>query len=118
MVTGTFHITLTATNGLAPNAIQNFTLKVLGLHVVTTTLPSGQLAKAYSASLSAIGATPPYRWIVVEPDGTLPNGLHLRKGVISGTPTQVGTFKFTVQVSDEKKYGGQVASAVMTLKIT
>lgn len=117
-VTGTFHITFTAKNGVAPNATQNFTLKVLGLHVVTTTLPGGKTGKAYSATLSAIGGTPPYSWTLVKSEGTLPKGLVLKgSGLLSGTPTGKGTFQLTVRVAEAKKYGGESATAVITLAI-
>ena len=118
-VIGTFHLTFTAKNGVGPNAIQNFTLKVLGLHVVSTTLPSGKIGKPYSTTLTAIGGTSPYSWAAVSSGGRLPIGLHLiASGVLHGTPAQIGTFKFEVRVSEERRYGGQSATAVITLKIT
>jgi hypothetical protein len=117
-VTGTFHLTFAAENGVAPNTTQNFTLTVLGLHVVTTTLPSGIKGKPYSATLTAIGGTPPYSWAAVKSYGPLPSGLHLSAGgVLHGTPAQTGTLKFEVRVSDEKRYGSQSATAVITLVI-
>lgn len=52
---------------------------------------------AYSATLAATGGVPPYTWSLA--GGTLPTGLTLSTaGVISGTPTVVGTSNFTVKV--------------------
>ena len=117
-VTGTFHLTFKAANGVMPNATQSFTLKVLGLHVVTGTLPPGKTGKAYSTTLSAAGGTAPYTWTVVKASGTLPKGIFLKNsGVLSGTPTQKGSFTFTVHVADNKKYGDS-ATAVLKLVIS
>lgn len=69
------------------------------LIITTTSLADGKEEVGYSATLIALGGTPPYNWSI---DGTLPNGLTLvsATGVISGTPTKTGTYNFTVQVSD------------------
>ena len=112
---GSYPMGITASNGISPKVIQSFTLKV-GLHVVTTTLPSGTIGEPYSSTLTATGGTPPYVWVAA---GALPPGLQLNwAGVLSGTPSREGTFKFQVQVREEKKYGGQSATAVITLPIT
>ena len=72
----------------------------LDLVVTTTTLPAGPVGMEYQATLNAIGGTKPYTWATI--DGALPDGLELNAdtGVISGTPTEGGTFNFTVEVSD------------------
>ena len=66
-----------------------------------TSLPDGATATGYSQPLTAIDGTPPYKkWSVIS--GSLPPGLSLdpATGVISGTPTQIGDYSFTVQVTD------------------
>ena len=72
--------------------------------VTTTSLPSGTVKVAYTATLAANGGNPPYKWSVVS--GALPAGLHLHKssGVISGKPStgDSGTYTFTLQVVDKK----------------
>jgi hypothetical protein len=66
-----------------------------------TTLPNGTTGAGYSQTLTASEGTPAYKqWSVSS--GTLPPGLSLdpATGVISGTPTQTGSYTFTVQVTD------------------
>ena len=72
----------------------------MDLSVATTKLPPGVVGIEYQATLKAILATKPYTWAIV--DGALPNGLELggATGVISGTPTEAGTFNFTAEVTD------------------
>jgi large repetitive protein len=70
--------------------------------VSTTSLPNGQRQVPYSQTLAATGGTPPYSWGLSS--GTLPPGLTITPaGVIQGTPTQQGTFNFTVRVDDSRE---------------
>ena len=70
------------------------------LVIRTTELPAGQMGVPYEASLKAIGGRLPYTWERVE--GDLPPGLDLDSatGVVSGVPTAVGNYDFTVRVTD------------------
>lgn len=62
-------------------------------------LPTGTVGSSYSQTLSATGGTPPYSWSLV--GGSLPSGLSLgSSGMISGTPSVVGTSSFTVRAAD------------------
>lgn len=64
--------------------------------ISTTTLPSGTQSVAYSQTLAATGGVTPYVWELVS--GTLPAGLSLSSGgVLSGTPTTVGTQTFSIR---------------------
>ena len=71
----------------------------LGLVVTTTSLPGGTNGVAYNQTLTATGGQQPYTW--TNSSGALPPGLTLAtNGLISGTPTNGGTFNFTVKVTD------------------
>jgi WD40 repeat protein len=61
--------------------------------------PAGTVSHTYTGlGFSASGGSPPYTWKV---NGTLPPGLTLGSdGTVSGTPTQVGTFAFSVTATD------------------
>jgi hypothetical protein len=71
------------------------------LQITTSSLPSGELNVPYSASLTAAGGNPPYKWSVI---GSLPPGLRLNKsrGTLSGRPKASGTVTFSVEVTDSK----------------
>jgi alpha-tubulin suppressor-like RCC1 family protein len=82
--------------------------------VTTTSLPRGYVGIAYS-QIAATGGTGPYNWSVAS--GSLPAGLTLNEstGVITGTPTTVGTSTFTVQVQDGN---GFMATMSLTIVIS
>ncbi len=84
------------------------------LQITTTSLPNGSPSVFYSVTLAATGGTAPYSWAITQ--GSLPNGLTLTAttGVISGTPIDVGTSSFTVQVSDSEN---PAATATASLSI-
>ncbi|GFO56943.1 hypothetical protein GMSM_39500 [Geomonas sp. Red276] len=84
------------------------------LAVSTSTLPAGTVGTAYSQTLTATGGTSPYSWSI--PTGTLPAGLNLSSGVISGTPTTAGTSTFTVQVTDSST-PAQTASKSLSIQV-
>ena len=68
--------------------------------IVTTSLADAVKGSAYSTTLAVSGGTAPFQW--ARTAGTLPPGLTLNgtMGTIAGVPTQGGTWKFTVQVTD------------------
>lgn len=72
-----------------------------------------------SQTLSASGGTGPYSFALFA--GTLPPGLTFNAGVISGTPTQRGSFSFTVRATDstnataDKTYSGTVQNPSLSL---
>jgi hypothetical protein len=85
------------------------------LAFTTLTVPQGTLNVGYRYMLAVTGGTSPYTYSVTQ--GTLPIGLMLSSdGVISGTPTQVGEFPFTVQVADSEN-PAMTADAQFTLTV-
>ena len=62
-------------------------------------IPNGIVASSYSLTFSQSGGTGSVTWSIS--DGALPPGLSLaQSGVLSGAPTNVGNFNFTVKVQD------------------
>jgi PKD repeat protein len=67
--------------------------------ITTRALPEGQSGKSYSQALSGGSGTAPYVWSLDA--GVLPSGVTLSAaGMLSGKPSQSGTFKFKVRMTD------------------
>lgn len=100
---GNFSFTVQVLDSEGQTASRAFSLTVfLRPSVLTTSLPNGRVADAYSATLEASGRGP-FRWSVTS--GSLPPGLTLNAdtGVLSGTPTLHGTFTFEATVTDSNQ---------------
>jgi subtilase family serine protease len=82
---------LTGSNAMMPPA---------PVAITTTILPGGRTGTPYTATLTATGGSGTYAWSVAS--GALPPGVSLAAttGVLSGTPTQSGTFAVTVSTRD------------------
>lgn len=76
----------------------------VAVHITTVNLPGALEGSAYSQNITAANGFPPYTWTIIA--GALPDGLSLNAGtgLLSGTPTESGTFTFTVQVQDTAGY--------------
>ncbi|MDP4625672.1 MAG: lamin tail domain-containing protein [Akkermansiaceae bacterium] len=61
-------------------------------------LPVGTVGSAYSFTFVGVGGTPGYTWSLAS--GTLPTGISLTSGQLTGTPTALGTFNFTIRLTD------------------
>jgi hypothetical protein len=86
-----------------------------GLSVATPSLPNASFNAGYSQGLSASGGTPGYSWAIIA--GSLPAGLSLAGATISGTPSAVGNFSITVQVTDTTLPTPQSATKALTLHV-
>lgn len=76
------------------------TLGIGELGIVTAQLPRSELGEPVTHQISARGGTPPIGSFEVV-NGTLPPGMNLTDdGVLSGTPTAVGNYTFTIRVTD------------------
>jgi outer membrane autotransporter protein len=104
---GTFNITVTATDSSAfPGPFSGSRAYTLVIAPPTITLPAtplagGTLGAVYSASITpASGGTAPYAYAVTA--GALPGGLTVNPatGAITGTPSALGTFNFSITATD------------------
>lgn|GEM_PF-1991254 len=88
---GVYHIIFAAANGVG-FAVQSFTLTVDAPPKITS---AANATFSYgvpgSFTVSASGTPAPF----IEEWGNLPEGVSYSDGVLSGTPTQIGTFKLT-----------------------
>jgi hypothetical protein len=83
------------------------------LVITTTSLPDGALDVPYDQTLGHAGGDGAPAWNLAE--GTLPDGLAFSAdGEITGTPTEHGTFDFTVQATG----AGQSPTQALSLTVT
>jgi Putative Ig domain len=86
------------------------------LAILTSTLPAGVAGLPYSQSLAVTGGTAALTWSLTA--GALPGGVTLSAatGLLSGTPTASGTFRFSVSVVDSGA-PQQTATVALTLAV-
>jgi hypothetical protein len=95
-------ITITVTDSTgASNTSGPLTIVVSSLAFTTTSpLPSGTVNVPYvGVQFAATGGTSPYTFSLAS-GSTLPSGLALSNGDLTGTPTTVGTYTFGITVTD------------------
>ena len=106
------------TRRTAPRALQiSVTTTTPPLQISTSSLPGGQVGRAYSNTLAATGGTQPYTWSTAS--GQLPPGLTLAPatGSIAGTPVQTGQFDVAVQVQDSSSPTPRTASQPLRITV-
>jgi len=110
---GTFSFTIQATdaNSFTGSRAYSVTVGAPTLILTPATLPAPAAEVAYSTALTASGGTAPYSYAVIS--GALPAGLSLNSatGVLSGTPTQSGSFSVTIGATDNSTGTGAPFSA-------
>ena len=106
---GTYTFTMQIADYDGAKATQQFSLTVApALQISTTPMPTATVGVPYSHDLVAQGGIPPYSWSVVTNINELPPGLTLDttnpgyNNVLTGTPTQAGTFSFPMEVEDSQ----------------
>ena len=115
---GNSTVSVTVTDSSQLSASSQYTLTINPyippLQVITTSpLPDGVSGASYGAQFAATGGVPGYSFAVTA--GSLPAGLSLSSnGILSGTPTKTGDYRFTVQVTDST---GATASAGFLLTV-
>ncbi len=122
--TGTFAITVTVTDSNGCTGSANYTLTIT-CQTITVTNPavsSGVAGAAFSQTFTQSGAIGSATFSLVS--GSLPAGLSLSaSGVLSGTPTQTGSFPITVAVTDANGCSGvgptyNLTIACQTISVT
>jgi hypothetical protein len=113
-------VTVTVTDTEMPAAQQTsatFTLSVVYPQLQNTTdgLAAGTVGASYTAPLSASGGNGSYTWTVTG----LPAGLGLNPGanMITGTPTQAGSFQVTINVADTETPPQTASAVTLTLAV-
>jgi hypothetical protein len=104
---GTFNFTVQVTDTLSQSDTQDLSITIVlpaPPNITTTSLLNGTAGTpGYNEQVQATGGIGDLSWTIVSPGlGPLPPGLDIDPltGVISGEPTTVGTYNFTVQVTD------------------
>ena len=117
---GTYTFTMQLTDYTGAHVTQQFTATIDPPLQIAPTLAPGTVGVPYRHDLIAQGGAPPYSWSVVNNINELPPGLTLDttapdfNNVLTGTPTQAGTFSFPMQVQDSQ---GNIASGTVTVTI-
>lgn len=79
--------------------------------ITTTTLAAATMGKEYRQQITATGGTP----ITWSYSGTLPDGMTLaaNTGILSGTPTQEGSFRFAVKATNSTGFSTRQMTLVV-----
>jgi hypothetical protein len=89
------------TDRAGATATKGYAITINGaVSIETNSLADALIGAAYSQPLRAAAGTPPYSWSVTS--GAMPDGITLDSSgsTLSGTPTAVGSFHFTLHVED------------------
>ncbi|WP_173645954.1 putative Ig domain-containing protein, partial [Agrobacterium bohemicum] len=112
-----FTITVTDANGVQDNATYNLSVGAPSIALDPSTLSGGTYGDAYTHSFVASGGNAPYSYSVTP--NALPAGMSLSSdGTLSGTPTVVGIFNFTVTASDSTTGSGAPFSTTQAYRLT
>lgn len=85
--------------------------------IITDSLPDARAETAYKVSLAAVGGVEPYEWMV--PSGRLPEGMSLdsKTGALHGSPSEEGTYRFVLQVSDDTDEQTQIVKQSLVMRV-
>jgi hypothetical protein len=111
--TGSFNITVTATdsNGCSGNSRYTLVINCPTITVGPASLSSGTAGVAYTpvtfTQTGGVGTT------IISESGALPTGMSFSGGILSGTPTQTGSFNITVTATDSNGCPGTTRYTLM-----
>jgi hypothetical protein len=107
--TGPFSVTIRAFDAGEFSGTRAYTLTVVAPTIALSpaSLPAGTVGTTYHQAITASGGQAPYTYAVTA--GSLPAGLTLSGGVLTGTPTASGTSTFTVTATDANLFTGSRA---------
>lgn len=109
-----FAVTVTDSTGGTPLIVtKNYSVTVAHptLAITPSSLTAAGQSVAYSQQLSTSGGTAPYTYAVES--GALPPGLNLSpSGLLSGTPSSLGTYNFVVKSTDITGGGGPYSKTI------
>ncbi|HJR75229.1 MAG TPA: putative Ig domain-containing protein, partial [Luteimonas sp.] len=93
---------VTATDSSSAIATRAYSVDIGDPDLILSPLPppAAGVGAPYSVTFSVSNGVGPYGLVLHIPGGPLPPGLALAGNVLSGTPTTVGTYNFTLQLSD------------------
>jgi hypothetical protein len=112
----TFTVSVTDSSPIPLTATQQLTLNVVPIEVTTTSLPAAHIYGKYAATLTEQGGKKAFHWKVSS--GSLPPGIKLAtSGKLTGAPTALGTYSFTVTVTDSTKPTPNTASANLSITV-
>ena len=115
LAAGAFSITLHAQDSVGNIGVRTFTFSVASLTLLSQSLADASVGVAYSQALTAFDNGGPVIWSV-QSGSVLPPGLTLSTdGVVSGAPTQAGTYGFSLSPTDSS---GAVSSLFVTLRVS
>ncbi|HQR21874.1 MAG TPA: putative Ig domain-containing protein [Burkholderiaceae bacterium] len=110
---GSSSFTLSAMDSSGSSGTRAYTVTVnAAMSVNPANLPGGTVGTSYSQTINATGGTGSYTYAVTS--GTLPAGLSLSGGVLSGTPSVAASNTFTITATDGN---GVTASRSYTVTI-
>ena len=114
------HFTIQATDSETIPARGSALVSLTIIEIATTSLPNANLNTPYSQNVTVVGGSLPYTWSITS--GSLPPGLslcpHYTGAVcsITGTPTTLGVYNFTVQAADGET-PPSTASAALSINV-
>ncbi|MBS1788049.1 MAG: putative Ig domain-containing protein [Acidobacteria bacterium] len=99
---GIYQFTITASAG-GCSGMQMYSMEILQacptFTVTPPLMPNGNVGTPYHQAITVTGGAAPYSFGITF-GSTLPPGLTFIGGVLSGTPTQAGTYGFTTRIRD------------------